>query len=79
MSSSWEIFKNSERYVVPVKIVGTTKKGPKIPTHFMAGSVEQVVAKVEEDRGRQPGGWRVPANVHLMHKMIIMIPPSLAA
>ena len=45
----------------------------------MAGSVEQVVAKVEEDRGRQPGGWRVPANVHLMHKMIIMIPPSLAA
>ena len=31
----------------------------------MAGSVEQVVAKVEEDRGRQPGGWRVPAKVHL--------------
>ena len=32
----------------------------------MAGSVEQVVAKVEEDGGRQPGGWRVPAKVHLI-------------
>ena len=42
------------------------KKGPKIQTHFMAGPVEHVVAKVKEDRGRQPGGWRVPAKVHLI-------------
>ena len=50
----------------------------------MAGPVEQVVAKVEEDRGRQPGGWRVPAKVHLIFAyiqllLIVMIPPSLAA